>query len=438
MITNRVPCKASSRTLKPLSTVCSRNTSLEAASQRSYYTIDFVQYSETTLLLFTALKVTKEQRIVIKILRNYKDTRFNLETPAKRLQCQLNALQLNAKYTNQVYIGIAPIYSTRLSQKPRQIALGKIIKDPHVSALDPTIEYALLMHELPKERQLDSLLMKETPEALLGYLCGLSTYIGHMHKRLKPLSACDKDGIRWGSCKQLEEKLQHNLDFFKEVLPIWKYTQSASYERLESIFRRASKILREVLHQPWYRKYFEQRMRKGCIKCCHGDLKAAHTWILPYDPDPQTGDIPQGRIQILDAVDFNPNYNNIDMLSDFAMLIVDIQAHMESPDLVNPMIESYLRAIEQDNSFSRTVLAYYLVEKALIGIIVNTLYDERTDLALSFLNVLEMRVKKLEAHRWCVPFRAGKHVFFRIQQHLAKLLPPSLCIMAPPGTRPRA
>ncbi|MBA2286728.1 MAG: hypothetical protein H0W02_14725, partial [Ktedonobacteraceae bacterium] len=309
MIVTRSPRKASSRTLKPLAAVCSNNAPLEGASQRTYYIIDSVQYSETTLLLFTARRDTKEQRVVIKILRNYKDTRFNLETAAQRLQCQLTALELNAKLTNQVYIGIAPIYSTELSQKPRQIVLGKIIKHPNVSSLDPAIEYALLMHELPKERQLDYLLRKETPDALLGHLRGLCIYIGHKHKELNPLPACDKGEICWGSCKQLEEKLEHNLAFFEEVLPLWKCTQSASYERLERIFRRASKILREVLHQPRYRKYFEQRMRKGCIKCCHGDLKAAHTWILPYDLDPQTGDIPPHRIQILDAVDFNPNYN---------------------------------------------------------------------------------------------------------------------------------
>src|SRR2546426_7182628 len=52
------------------------------------------------------------------------------------------------------------------------------------------------------------------------------------------------------------------------------------------------------------------------------------------------------------------SYNHIDILSDFAMLIADVQAHAPSPVPVNEMIDCYLQKTKQDNKVARGVLDY--------------------------------------------------------------------------------
>ena len=92
---------------------------------------------------------------------------------------------------------------------------------------------------------------------------------------------------------------------------------------------------------------------------------------------------------ILDAIDFNPMYNHIDILSDFAMLIADVQARTQSPPLMHEMIDCYLQQTNQDNEIARGVLDYYVMEKAIVGTGISILYDDKPQLGRAFLKVAE-------------------------------------------------
>ena len=89
-------------------------------------------------------------------------------------------------------------------------------------------------------------------------------------------------------------------------------------------------------------------------------------------------------------------YSYIDILSDFAMLVTDIHARTKSRELANFMVEEYLRLTHQADKASRLVLAYYLVEKAIIGAAVSILYDNVPDVGLGFLGVASTRMIDLE------------------------------------------
>src|SRR5207247_1238668 len=89
--------------------------------------------------------------------------------------------------------------------------------------------------------------------------------------------------------------------------------------------------LLEVFKEFEYQHFFEQRVQKDRIKRCHADLKAPNIWIAPL-PLPGTQNEywyhkePWKYVYLLDAIDFNPMYGYIDILSDFAMLVTDIHA----------------------------------------------------------------------------------------------------------------
>ena len=53
------------------------------------------------------------------------------------------------------------------------------------------------------------------------------------------------------------------------------------------------------------------------------------------------------------------------------MLVIDFHARTKSLELADWMIENYLELTNEQDKASKIVLAYYLVEKAIIGAAVN-------------------------------------------------------------------
>src|SRR6266516_338111 len=80
----------------------------------------------------------------------------------------------------------------------------------------------------------------------------------------------------------------------------------------------------------------------------------------------------------------------------FAMLVIDLHARTKSRELADWMIENYLELTNQQDKASKLVLAYYLVEKAIIGAAVSILYDKVPAVGLDFLEVASIRMNDLE------------------------------------------
>jgi len=230
-----------------------------------------------------------------------------------------------------------------------------------------------------------------------------------------------EDATKWGSFVPLQEKLAHNLEFLDQIMATKNKDQYSSFYWLKD-------SLLQVFEQFKYLDYFERRVHEERIKRCHGDLKAPNIWIAPL-PLPGTPNEywyhkePWKYVYLLDAVDFNPMYSYIDILSDFAMLVTDIHARTKSLELANQMIENYLELTDQQDKACRLVLAYYLVEKAIIGAAVSILYDNLPDLGLDFLKVASTRMIDLERQA------SG-------QYQLPSIYPPTLSATPPLLTTP--
>jgi aminoglycoside phosphotransferase family enzyme len=354
------------------------------------YQIESIRVSEPACILFARHTSTKES-VVLKLLFEYQDSRYNLETIRERQQCQLEALHWNRLFTPRVHIGLVRIGG--LDSDHRRIEIDEIIENPCLEMLTPNNEYALLMRQLPTSRRLDYILTEEAYAPLQGYIQLLIKYVVHIHTNLATLSIPMEDAIKWGSSEQLQKKLAHNLEFLDQIMAKNDKGKYSTYYWLKDRLFRVFKVFEDL-------EYFEQRLLKGRIKRCHADLKAPNIWIAPlpdvpnkdwYDKEPW-----KHQIYLLDAVDFNPMYSYIDILSDFAMLVIDIHARTKSLEVANLMIEDYLHLTKQQDEVSRLVLAYYLVEKAIIGAAVSILYDNVPDVGLDFLEVATTRMIDLE------------------------------------------
>lgn len=124
--------------------------------------------------------------------------------------------------------------------------------------------------------------------------------------------------------------------------------------------------------------------RNTYVKQCHGDLKTKNIWIELI----LQNDNPLYDVYILDAIDFNESYRNIDVLADLAMLVVDVEANGRE-GLGSYLSETYLALTKQtEDENARVVLAYYLLEKAIVCAIVCLVYDcDNKQLGLRFLEL---------------------------------------------------
>ena len=363
---------------------------LDCIPTSGYYQIEDTRQSECALILFARHRQTPGC-VVIKILREYKDTRYDLETVSKRQQCQLEAFERNRVFMREVYIGLARIQELDLCQQ--YILLDETITNPKQAMLEPEAEYALMMRQLPEERRLDHLLKEKSDDTLKDYMSLLSKYVAHMHTHLiKPLEP-DEDETQWGSYEQLHSKLLHNFGLLDLVLTTQQNGRCRrdAYNQLEDRLTRLKETLKQVFTGDTYRQYFDRRRAQQSIKHCHGDLKAPHIWIASRDSCCKQ----ESWISLLDGADFNPTYTHIDVLSDLALLMVDVQARAQSVLLADFLMENYLLYTDQQDDLSRAVLAYYLVEKAIVGAAISIVYDNLPELGWSFLAVAEMRLQHL-------------------------------------------
>ncbi len=341
------------------------------------YEIQQALRSGPSVLLF-ARNVQTNEDAVIKVLQKYKDTRYKLETIEARQQCQLKALIRNRRFTPgaDIYIGLGGI----CEQNEEKICFAEIIgKKPSQRKihLERGVEYALLMKPLADERRLDLLLQAENDQEEEHLISSLVAYIVYMHRHLaRRITPIEK----WGSTDYLYKKLEHNIGLFELVKSMDKDQRYRKYYRLKD------ELLR-LFDQRRYQAYFEEREQKRYIRRCHGDLRASNIWIDPYN---QCWSEEQWKhVHVLDAIDFNPMYSNIDILSDFAMLIVDMEPQTRSLSMIDRLIKDYLEQTEQEDRVSRSVLAYYLMEKALVRAAISIVYDDQPEIGLNYLQMVE-------------------------------------------------
>ncbi len=353
------------------------------------YLIEETRPSEHAQVLFTKQTAPISKPFVMKLLNNYKDTRYSLETCQKRQECQLQALERNRKFSPDIYVGLAKIRCIDLQNS--RIYIEGILESPTPDMLEPNADYALIMHQLPEERSLVTLLEKEN-SMIQQHMRLLTKHIAHMHIELLA-SPLREESTHWGQYEQLKEKLSQNLELLDGVHKIRK--DGLNYQYLGKNVAELSDTLQSLFQQGNFRAAFENRVQEHYTRLCHGDLKVPHIWIMPYDDAECCQAEPEHFIKILDAIDFNPLFCNIDILSDFAMLVTDIHTRTGSAELADKMIADYLLDTNQDKPEARLVLGYYLVEKALVGAAISILFDNLPTLGLHHLAVAKLRLQAL-------------------------------------------
>ncbi len=365
----------------------------------SIYHVEKTRPSASAFIIF-ARHPYLNRHVVLKVLRNMRDERYDLSTTEKRHQCQIDALIWNPEFTSNMYLGLAPIRETletleeleRKKQTLKEIGVGQVLDNPmEIARMKEEREYALLMHLLPDNHRLDLLLQADYSykrnEPIPGYLHLLLKRISTIHTKHTriPTFLPELEVNKWGSIEQLRKKLQENLAWLEKTL--------AQKPDLSDTHNRLYENLLPVLDRKKYQELFERRLKGNNIKRCHGDLKSDNIWIEADGL--RCNERPETCVKILDCIDFKPLFCMIDTLSDIALLIVDIQARTGNLNLANAIIDEYLLISGEDEEAARYVLAYYLVEKAIIGTVNSFIDDKNEELGTRYNRVVHQRLDEL-------------------------------------------
>lgn len=275
---------------------------------------------------------------------------LDFSTLEKRLHYCREELRLNGRLAPDIYLSVIKITGTEQS--------------PQINGTGPVIEYAVKMHQFPQQNLLINLLKegKVTPD----HIDQLAAVISQFHDIVQ-ISEIDTP---FGTVEAVLAPVKEN---FRQIR---QFTGSDFNQQLELLEKWSFQE-----HQ-YRHRIFEKRKANGSIRECHGDLHLGN--IVLHN----------NRIIPFDGIEFNENLYWIDVISELAFLVMDLEDHQRT-DLAFRILNAWL---ERTGDYAGLkVLRYYLVYRAMVRAKVNSirLNQQNTDdnLAQSrkeFLNYLHL------------------------------------------------
>ena len=237
----------------------------------------------------------------------------------RRFYCE-EEIRLNRRLAPNIYL--------------KAIAIGGSPVAPLLESEENIIEYAVKMRRFPQQAQLDRMLAQG--ELRPAHIDAFACMAAGFHQRAAVADA-ESD---FGEPGQVWQPMAENFMQIQEHLP-----EAGWDERLK------------VLEQ-WSGDYFSRhqslfsaRKRNGFIRECHGDMHLHNlAWV-------------EGKAIAFDGIEFNPHLRWIDVISEIAFLVMDLQVR-EQPRLAWRFLNHYLQITGDYEGL--TLLPIYLVYRAMV------------------------------------------------------------------------
>ncbi|HEY5674149.1 MAG TPA: AAA family ATPase [Malonomonas sp.] len=210
---------------------------------------------------------------------------LDFSTLEKRQHYCLEELRLNRRFAPQLYLDVVVIGGNPLSPRLHS---------------RPALEYAVKMRRFEQSAQLDRLL--DAGELSAKQINQFAVMLAEIHKNA-PVASKDAP---FGSPAAIRAPIEEN---FKQIRPLLPATEHPQLKTLELWSLTELKRLRELLMQ---------RKAAGFIRECHGDIHLAN--IAWFDAQPL----------LFDCIEFNENLRWIDVISDSAFLLMDLDDRGEA------------------------------------------------------------------------------------------------------------
>ncbi|MBV8084561.1 MAG: AAA family ATPase [Chloroflexi bacterium] len=220
-------------------------------------------------------------------------------------------VRLNRRLAPDVYRGVVPIVLTP--------------KGPQVEADGEPVEYAVKMVRVPHERMFDQLLARN--QVSRTDLQRLAQLIARFHEQAITGDDINAVGVPGAIDANWQENFEQAPDF-------------------------ASPKLRAFVERQLRRQVWQRRIEHGRIRDCHGDLRAESVYL---------GE--DGRLEVLDCIEFNDRFRYGDVASEVAFLAMDLDWRGR-PDLAWSWVQSYIA--ESGDAELEEVLPFYKCYRAFV------------------------------------------------------------------------
>jgi uncharacterized protein len=237
----------------------------------------------------------------------------------RHFYCQ-EEIRLNRRLAPQLYLEV--------------VAICGSAAQPNLEERGPVIEYAVKMRQFPQSAQLDRLSSNEKLDHRI--IDKLASNVANFHLAIKSAST---DSI-FGDLEHIRQPMLENFQHIRTCV---------DNIRIESVLHKLERWSQQQFDE--LTEFIRQRKTKGFIRECHGDMHLRN--IAWWD----------NEIIIFDCIEFNKNFFWIDVISDIAFLIMDLEDRQQNA-LANRFLNRYLE-ITGDYAGVR-LLIFYKVYRALV------------------------------------------------------------------------
>lgn len=244
-------------------------------------------------------------------------------------------LRLNKRLAPALYLSVVPITGT--------------FDHPQWGGDGEAIEYAVKMRAFPQVAQLDRLLAGGTLQA--RHIDLLARHIANFHEQIDVAETTTLHGDPQTVLQPVDEN-------FKQIR---QHVQDSQALHMLDELEFWSGATAHALHS-----FFVQRKSAGFVRECHGDMHLRNiAWI---DEAPV----------LFDCIEFSPSLRWIDVMSDVAFLVMDLQERKQ-PELAQRFLNQYL---EHTGDYGGVkVLRFYQVYRALVRAKIDAIRAHQTGIS---------------------------------------------------------
>jgi aminoglycoside phosphotransferase family enzyme len=236
----------------------------------------------------------------------------------RRYLCE-HEVELNRRLCPDIYLGVFPL-----------VKVDNIIR---LGGEGDPIEYAVKMRYLPRERMMDVLLPQNAVSG--GMMESVAKKLADFHGRAETNAAISA----FGSLDTIKTNVTENFDQTEKS--IGRTITPSGYNNIKAY---AYSFMKNNAN------LFQERIDKGRIRDCHGDLHAAHVCF-------------SNGLYIYDCIEFNDRFRYCDVASEIAFLAMDLD-YYGYPVLSNMFVESYVKYTGDTGLFR--LLAFYKCYRAYV------------------------------------------------------------------------
>ncbi len=244
----------------------------------------------------------------------------------RKAYCALE-VELNQRFAKELYLGVVPI----VEQNDR---LKVLAEDEHGNDVGPIVEYAVKMRRFPQEAIAAACLRSSglSSDSVQAFAKSIATF--HASIEIAPPDM---------ACVQPDRIVADAIDN-----PPMIKTHLRGHAHHSLLDDLASWTVQQARR---LKPKFERRLAEGKVRRCHGDLHLKN--IIRLD----------GRLMAFDGIEFNEQFQWIDVLSEIAFPVMDCFARGCRP-LAWLLLNAYLE--ESGDYEDLDVLRFYLVYRAMV------------------------------------------------------------------------